>query len=101
MLNASSFNLTGGEKNVVEQLADLDQQLWKGLEDQLWLRSPYKGRFDLHCFERQPQPWEWMILRCQTWEEVERVLNWHKVEWHRDGYRKILTQNKMLIFRCA
>lgn len=101
MLNAFSFDLTGGEKSVPEQLAALDRYLWEGLENQLWLRSPYKGKFELHYFEQHERAWEWQILRCQTWEEVERVLNWHKVEWHRDGYRKIITEERTLIFRCV
>lgn len=88
-------------ETVAEQLAELDRQLWEGLEEQLWLRSPYKGRFDIHYYEQQGCPWEWMILRCQTWEEVERVLNWHKVEWWRDGYRKIVIEEGVLIFRCG
>lgn len=38
-------------------------------------------------------------LDRKLWEEVERVLNWHKVDWKRDGYRKIVTEGT-LIFRC-
>ena len=91
--------LTQIEISVAEEIAQLDRQIWEGLEDQLWLRSPYKGQFDIHYFEQQQRPWEWMVLRCQTWEEVGRVLNWHKVEWWREGYRKIITKDGVLIFR--
>jgi|GEM_PF-4950539 len=98
-MNTTNSKLDGvGES---DRIADLDQQLWDGFEEQLWLRSAYKGEFDVHYFEQQERPWEWLILRCQTWDEVERVLNWHKVQWYRDGYRKIIVKDGMLIFRCA
>ncbi len=99
MSKAMFSDLTKGEPSVAEELAELDRKLWEGLEEQLWLRCPWQCRFDVHHFGIQQRPWEWLIQRCHTWEEVERVLNWHKVDWKKEGYRKIVTEG-MLIFRC-
>lgn len=98
MIPNSKLDVIGS--SVAELITNLDRELWRGLEAQLWSRSAYKGQFGVHYFERQEeQAWERLILRCQTWDEVERVLNWHKMEWCRDGDRKIVTKDKILIFR--
>lgn len=83
-----------------EQISRLDQKLWDELEEELSLRCPYRCRFDVHHIGIQQRPWEWLIQRCYTWEEVEQVLNWHKVEWKREGRSRILVGG-VLIFRCG
>lgn len=99
MSKTSSSDLTGDGETIAEQIAKLDRESWEELEEQLWLRCPLKCRFDVHYYGIEHRPWEWLIKRCHTWEEVERVLNWYKVDWERDGLRKIVLEG-MLIFRC-
>jgi hypothetical protein len=100
MSKTSLSSLTQGELSPEEEIAQLDRKLWEELEGELSLRCPYKCRFGVHYLGIEQRPWEWLIQRCYTWEEVERVLNWHKVDWKREGQGKILTGNK-LIFRCG
>lgn len=101
MSKTSFSDLTQGDADKAgEQIAEMDWELWRGFEEELFQRCSYKSRFDVHYLGNQKQPWEWMIQRCETWDEVERVLDWYKVEWKRDGRSKILTWNK-LIFRCC
>ena len=60
-------------------LTHLERDRWPEFERELRQRRLRAFRFATSSFENERQPWEWLIWRCRTWEEVERVLNKHNV----------------------
>lgn len=67
----------------------LERDRWPELERELRLRRPRKYHFDLHHYGAPRAPWEWLVHRCRSWTEVERVLNRHCVDWERVGRYEI------------
>jgi hypothetical protein len=92
-------SLTVLEGGTAERLAYLERDRWLEFERALRLRHPRKFRFDVHHYGAQRRAWEWLVWRCRTWEEVERVLNRYKVFWERE--RGQIVMERMSIYRYA
>jgi hypothetical protein len=80
------------------RLAHLERDRWPEFERELRARRWRVVRFDCHHYGAERQSWEWMLWRCRTWTEVERVLNKHGVDWRREDGRLVL--DRMSVFRC-
>jgi hypothetical protein len=76
----------------------LERDRWPEFERELRHRRPRRCRFDIHHYGLAPQRWEWLLHRCRNWDEVERVLNRHRVDWRR-GRGEILL-GEATIYRC-
>jgi hypothetical protein len=85
MSKSASSGLTGFEGEVADRLPHLERDRWPELERELRLRRPRRFRFGIHHYGMETQSWEWLIYRCRTWEEIERVLNRHRALWNRQG----------------
>ena len=79
-----------------EALAHLERDRWPEFERELSARRCV--RFDLHHYGMERQRWEWLIQRCRSWSEVERVLNRHRVDWRRE--RGEIFLDGATIYRC-
>jgi len=79
-------------------LAHLERDRWPEFERELRCRRPRRYHFDIHHHGLTPQRWEWLVHRCRTWAEVERVLNRHHVPWEQ-GRGEILLGGAT-IYRC-
>jgi len=99
MSNHETSDLTGFEEPSPERLAYLERDRWPEFERELRTRRPRKIRFDFHHFGAEPGPWEWLVCRCRTWEEVGQVLNRQRVGWERKAGR--IEMDGMNIYRCA
>jgi hypothetical protein len=95
----SLFALTGLEQIGAERLAHIERDRWPEFERELKQRRPRKFHFDCHHYGAERQPWEWLVWRCRSWAEVERVLNRHRVDWERE--RGNIVMEGMGIYRCA
>jgi hypothetical protein len=93
-----SSDLTPFSPVAPDTLAHLERARWPELERELKCRRPRRYRFDLHHYGLAPQRWEWLVHRCRTWGEVERVLNRHRVDWRRERGEMLL--DGATIFRC-
>ena len=76
----------------------LERDRWPELERELSLRRLRLIRFDVHHYGAPGAPWEWLLHRCRTWAEVERVLNRHRVAWKRE--RGEILIDGATIYRC-
>lgn len=81
-----------------ERLRYLERDRWPEFERELWRRRPRRIRFDIHHYGMAEQRWEWQMRHCRTWEEVERVLNHHRVDWRRESRELLL--DGATVFRC-
>lgn len=80
-----------GEEAPAERLLHLERDRWPEFERELQGRRPRCIRFGVcHHREGERERWEWMVSRCRTWSEVERVLNHHHVDWKREGGEIVL-----------
>ncbi len=93
--------LTPFEQNDIapERLAHIERDRWPEFEQELRRRRPRITRFDVHHYGDGKQSWEWLVWRCRTWTEVERVLNRHRVNWERE--RGGIVMEGMRIYRYA
>lgn len=82
-----------------EALAHLERDRWPEFERELWARRSRKFRFGIHHYGLAPQRWEWLLHRCRSWCEVERVLNRHRVDWRRERGEILL--EGATIYRCG
>ena len=73
MSNSQSSSLTVFVEVPADRFPNFERELGK--------RRFLSIRFEFHHFGMSPQPWDWMIGRCRNWSEVERILNWHNVDW--------------------
>ena len=87
-----------GEPIAPETLAHLERDRWPEFERELRARRWRVVRFDVHHYGAARQPWEWLLWRCRKWDEVERVLNRHRVDWQRE--RGALLIDGATIYRC-
>lgn len=92
MSNLPTSDLTGFASSGLapETLAHLERDRWPEFERELLGRRPRKTRFLLSAWGGQRPRWAWMIWRCRKWEEVERVLNRHRVEYRWKERRSVL-----------
>jgi hypothetical protein len=89
-----------GEEAPAERLVHLERDRWPEFERELQRRRPRRIRFSVTHYRMEERArWEWMIARCRTWSEVERVLNRHGVDWKRE--RGEIAIDGMNIYRCA
>lgn len=62
--------------------AHLDRDRWPEFERELRARRPRRAHFRvLRGADQDNAPWEWLVMRCRTRGEVERVLNRYRVDW--------------------
>ncbi len=86
MSKTESSALTGfadGCAEAAERLAHLERDRWPEFERELWARRPRKFHFHPCNYDGERRGWEWLVWRCRSWSEVERVLNRHRVAWER------------------
>jgi len=81
---SSSSALTGLEQIDAERLAYIERDRWPEFERELRQRRPRKFHFGTCSYDGERRGWEWLVHRCRTWTEVERVLNRHRVNWERE-----------------
>jgi hypothetical protein len=74
-------DLTGFEEISAEKLAWLERDRWPEFERELRLRRNRKARFILSVWYGERPGWAWLLWQCRKWEEVERVLNRHHVDY--------------------
>ena len=93
------FFLTPFERSDVapDRLAELERDRWPEFERELRRRRFRVIHFDTCNYDGERRGWEWLVHRCRTWTEVERVLNRHRVDWDRKNGEIIM--DGMTIFR--
>ena len=96
-LDFSSSTVPGAELTE-EQRQHLERDRWPEFERELYRRRLRKIRFSVYHQTMRKELWEWMICRCRNWNEVERVLNRHKVQWERKG--REIEMDGLTVFRC-
>jgi hypothetical protein len=84
-----------------DRLAYLERDRWPEFERELRLRRLRKIHFDLCQWGGERPRWGWLINRCRKWEEVERVLNRHNVEYRWKHRRAVLELEDAEIFRLS
>lgn len=94
-------DLTAFEETPPEQLAWLERDRWPEFERELRQRRSRKARFVLSVWGGERPLWAWLIWQCRKWEEVERVLNRHQVDYRWKHRRAVLELDGASIFRCA
>lgn len=77
MSNLLTSGLTGSLQDELapEALAHLERDRWRELR----LRRNRKARFILSMWYGERPCWAWSLWQCRKWEEVEKVLNKHRV----------------------
>jgi len=64
-----------------DALAHLERDRWPEFERELRKRRNRKARFILSMWYGERPCWAWMLWQCRKWEEVEKVLNKHRVDY--------------------
>ena len=93
--------LTGFEEVSPERLAYLERDRWPEFERELRLRRNRKSRFILSVSYGERPGWAWMIWQCRKWEEIEKVLNRHNVDYQWKERRTVLELSDAEIYRYA
>jgi hypothetical protein len=84
-----------------ERLRYLERDRWPEFEAELRTRRPRKIHFDL-CTWREERPrWAWMVGRCRKWEEIERLLNRHHVDYRWKERRAVIEIEGAEIYRLS
>jgi hypothetical protein len=83
MSNSKTSGLTGLEQIDADRLAYIERDRWPELEQELRQRRPRKFHFGTCSYDGGRRGWEWLVYRCRSWTEVEKVLNRHKMDWER------------------
>jgi hypothetical protein len=94
-------DLTGFEEIPPGQLAHLERDRWPEFERELRLRRLRKIHFDLCTWRGERPRWDWLINRCRKWEEIERVLNRHNVDYRWKHRREVLELEDAEIYRLS
>lgn len=83
MSNFLTSDLTGilQDELAPEALAHLERDRWPEFERELRLRRNRKARFILSMWYGQRPGWACLLWQCRKWEEVEKVLNKHRVSY--------------------
>ena len=98
MSNPETSVLTAFSSVPSEAVTHLERDRWPEFERELSRRRLRMTRFDVHHYGAECQSWEWLVQRCRTWAEVERVLNRHRVDWERKNGE--IQMEGMHIYRC-
>ena len=93
--------MTGFKENAAEKLAYLERDRWPEFERELRQRRNRKAHFILTVWEGERPRWAWLIWQCRKWEEVERVLNRHHVDYRWKDRRAVLELGGAEIFRAG
>jgi hypothetical protein len=93
--------LTPLEEITPERLAHLERDRWPEFERELRVRRNRKARFILSVSYGERPAWAWLIWQCRKWEEIEKVLNRHNVEYRWKDRRSVLELDGAEIFRCG
>ena len=64
-----------------EHLAYLERDRWPEFERELRFRRNRKTHFLYRQRYGERPGWSWMISQCRKWEEIEKVLNKHNVDY--------------------
>lgn len=84
-----------------EALAHLERDRWPEFERELRLRRPRRIRFDLCTWYGERPRWGWLIPRCRKWDEIERVLNRHRVDYHWKHRRAVIAFEDSEVYRLS
>ena len=101
MSNLETSDLTGFEEITPARLAHLERDRWPEFERELRLRRNRKAHFALSVWHGERPQWAWLIWACRKWEEVEKVLNRHNVEYRWKHRRAVLELDGAEIFRLS
>ena len=93
--------LTGFCEVTPEQMSNLERDRWPEFARELMVRRLRKIHFDFCQWIGEQPCWGWMISRCRKWEEVERVLNKHNVEYRWKDRRSVLELDDAQIVRVS
>jgi hypothetical protein len=91
--------LTGFEEITPERLTHLERDRWPEFERELRVRRNRKAHFILSVWYGERPRWAWLIWQCRKWDEVERVLNRHNVDYRWKHQRAVLELEDAEIFR--
>ena len=97
----TAFDTTTTETLSADRLAYLERDRWPEFERELMKRRTRKTRFLLKQHYGARPFWAWMIWRCRKWEEIQKVLNRHKVDYRWKERRTVLELEGGQIDRCA
>lgn len=101
MSNLHTSGLTGFSEHGLapETLAHLERDRWPEFERELRLRRNRKTHFDLWQFYGDRPRWVYLLWQCRKWEEVERVLNRHNVDYRWKQRRAVMELADAEIYR--
>ena len=97
----TAFDTTTTENLNPERLAYLERDRWPEFERELRKRHNRKAHFLLRQHDGERPGWAWMIWQCRKWEEIEKVLNRHNVEYQWKERRTALELSDAEIYRHA
>jgi len=92
---------SSAETDETALLAYLERDRWPEFERELRLRRAGKIRFELCTWRAERPRWAWMICRCRKWEEVERVLNRHHVDYRWKHRRAVMEFEDAEVYRLS
>jgi len=98
---SAKSGLTGFEEITPEQMAHLERDRWPEFERELKLRRLRKIHFDLCTWRAERPRWGWLICRCRKWDEIERVLNRHNVDYRWKHRREVMELEDAEIYRLS
>ena len=101
MSNHEFSGLTVLENENTDRLAYLERDRWPEFERELRRRHNRKTHFLLRPHDGERPGWAWMIWQCRKWEEIEKVLNRHNVDYRWKERRTVLEWNDAEIYRYA
>ena len=84
-----------------ETLAHLERDRWPEFERELRGRRNRKARFVLSMWCGERPLWAWLVWQCRKWEEVERVLNRHRVDYRWKQRRQVIEIGDGEIYRLS
>ena len=101
MFGTMKTDLTGFEESTPERLAYLERDRWPEFERELRKRHNRKRGFLLRQHYGKLPYWTWMIWQCRKWEEIEKVLNRHNVDYRWKEGRRVVEWDGAEINRYA
>jgi len=94
------INLTAFQAGLApETLTYLERDRWPEFEQELRRRHNRKTRFLLRQHYGERPFWAWMIWQCRKWEEIEKVLNRHNIDYRWKERRWVLELDSGEIYR--
>ena len=93
--------LTPFEEITPDRLAYLERDRWPEFERELMKRRNRKTHFLLRQIYGARPYWAWMVGQCRKWEEIEKVLNKHNIDYRWKERRWVLESDSAEIYRYA